>query len=265
MQSESTNLERSLLGHLKCPVCTDYMRPPIILCANGHNICNICKPQMYHCPTCRGQFLNTRNVALEDLARQVVYRCKYRSHGCTEILSHDTIGGHQATCRYSPQVCPVAKLAIGNCMWTGSYSDIKGHLQENHFEICDECAEGSIKFRCRLTDDMWRPSFIFAHNEVFFHSFSENYNILHVVVQYIGPAENAAKYKYRVKFVNKDGTEGVTVMHLTGSADENLGDIYRSGNCGKLNLDVVLRLRDEGYLNFNVDIIRVRKRFINAV
>jgi len=247
-------------------VCTDYMRPPIILCANGHNICNICKPKMHHCPSCRDQFLYTRNMALEDLARQVMYPCKYRSHGCTEIRSHDKIGGHQATCRYSPQVCPLAKLAIGNCRWTGSYSDIKGHLKENHLEICRECAEGSIKLSFRLPDEMGCSCFIFAHNKVFFLSFIENDNILHVVVQYIGPAENAAKYKYRVEFVNKDDTEGVTVMHLTRSADENLRDVHTSGNCGKLHYDVVFRLRDEeGYLNFKVEIIGVRKRFRNAV
>jgi len=134
MQSESTNLERSLLVHLDSPVCMECMRPPVILCANGHNICNICKPKMHRCPTCREQFLNTINLALEDLARQVMYPCKYRSYGCTEILSHDKIVGHQAKCWYSAQVCPVAKLANGDCRWIGSYSDIKGHLKENHLE-----------------------------------------------------------------------------------------------------------------------------------
>ena len=247
-------------------MCMEYMRPPIILCANGHNICHICKQKMHRCPTCREQLLNTRNLALEDLARQVIYPCKYRSYGCTEILGHDKIDGHQATCRYSPQVCPVAKLAIGNCSWTGSYSDIKGHLKENHLEECCECVEGSIQFRYRLTNHMWGFCFIFAHNEVFFLSFFENDNILHVFVRCIGPAENAAKYRYRVEFVNKDNTESVTVMHLTRSAGEDLGDIYRSGNCGKLHYDVLFRLRDEeGYLNFKVQIIRVGNRFINAV
>jgi len=63
--------------------------------------------------------------------------------------------------------------------------------------------------------------------------------MFYVVVQYIGPPENAAKYQYRVKLVNKENTEGVTKMHLTRSFDENLEDVFKSGNCWKLHFDVV--------------------------
>ena len=52
----------------------------------------------------------------------------------------------------------------------------------------------------------------------FFPSFLENENVFHVVVRYVGPAENAAKFKYKVEFVNKDDTEGVSFMYLTRSA-----------------------------------------------
>ena len=45
--------------------------------------------------------------------------------------------------------------------------------------------------------------------------------MFYVVVQYIGPPDNAATYKYKIKFVNKDDTDGVTVMHLTRIFDEN--------------------------------------------
>ena len=63
MQSQNTTVERILLNQLECRVCMEYMRPPIILCANGHNICNICKQKVPHCPICKQQFLNTRNIA----------------------------------------------------------------------------------------------------------------------------------------------------------------------------------------------------------
>lgn len=84
---------------------------------------------------------------------------------------------------------------------------------------------------------------------------------------YVGRAENAAEYKYeyKVEFVNTDHTEGVTVMHLTRTADENLRDIYRSGSCGKLHYDVS-RLRGEvSKLKLKIEIIRVGIWFINAV
>jgi hypothetical protein len=145
-----------------------------------------------------------------------------------------------------------------NCGWTGSYNDIKGHLKEKHLEKCWEYVEGGTQFLCRLTDLVGFSAFIFAHSEIFFPSFLENNNIFNVVVRYIGPAENATKFKYKMEFVNKDDTEGVTLMYLTRSADENLRGIYRSDSCGKLHYDVMSRLKDEeGDLMFKLEIIKV--------
>ena len=266
MQSESTDLEKSLLKQLECPVCSKYMCPPIILCANGHNICNICRQKVSQCPKCLKQFVDSRNLALEGLARQVMYPCKYQSYGCTEISEHDNIVGHQATCRYNQQVCPVAKLAVGTCSWTGSYNDIMGHLQENHLEVCCEYVEGEVQFMYNVTGDMKFFCFIFAYNDVFFFLFQEKdaggydapYNVFYAVLVNVGSSENAAKYKYKVEFVNKDDTEGVTFMHLTRSSDVNLEELYNSCKCGKLRSDVVSRLKDEeGNLKFKLEIIKI--------
>jgi hypothetical protein len=132
-------------------MCTEYMRPPIILCANGNNICNTCKPKMDNSPTCREQFLDTRNKCAEDLVRQMKYPCKYGANGCTDIFNRDTIVGHQVKCRYSLQLFPVVKLEIGKCSWSGSYSDIKGHLKVNHLDNCCEYFKSGNKFPCRST------------------------------------------------------------------------------------------------------------------
>ena len=62
-----------------------------------------------------------------------------------------------------------------------------------------------------------------------------------------------------MEFVNKDDTESVCVMHLSSCFDENLGDMYRAGNCGTLHYDVS-RLRDEvSKLKLKIQIIRVGK------
>ena len=239
-------------------MCLEYMRPPIPLCANGHKICGICRQKVNNCPNCREYFVDTRNLALEDLARQVMYPCKYRFYGCTEIFNHDQIAGHQVTCRYIPQVCPVAKLAIGKCSWTGSYDGVKGHLQENHLEVCCEYVGDEFKFIHKLSNYTKIFCFIFAYNEVFFSLFPGENDIFYTVLLYVGPSENAAKFKYKVEFVNKDDTEGVTVMHLTRSSNENLNDLYTSCKCGKLHYDVVDRLKDgEGNLKFKMEIVRI--------
>ena len=47
-------------------------------------------------------------------------------------------------------------------------------------------------------------------------------------------------------------------MHLTRSFDENLDDILKSGNCGKLHYDEVKRLTTQkAYIKFKLEILKV--------
>ena len=101
-------------------------------------------------------------------AKNYGIKLKTNNMRCKKILNYDTIVGHQAKCRYSPQVCPAAKLAVGNCSWTGRYNDIKGHLGENHLEESCEYVEGDFKFLCRLITNTTCIYFVFAYNEIFF-------------------------------------------------------------------------------------------------
>jgi hypothetical protein len=174
------------------------------------------------------------------------------------MFSHGTVGGHQVKCLHIPQKCPVSKLAFGNCSWTGSYSDIKGHLKENHLEECYEYVEGDFKYLYRLTSGMKFFCFIFAYSEIFFYLFQQKDHIFYNVLLYVGPAENAAKYKYKVEFVNEDNTEGVTIMYVTRCYDEDLDKVYGSGGCGKWPYEVMNYLKDkEGNVKFRLEIVSV--------
>jgi E3 ubiquitin-protein ligase SIAH1 len=176
MQSQSTDLEKSLLSQLECPVCMEYMVPPIGMCLNGYNICNICRPKVQHCPTCRCPFLFTRNLALETLAMYLKYPCTYRKYGCTEVLSHDVIRQHQDGCRYRQQTCPVVKLPNGRCSWTGIYDGIKEPLKEEHSDKCYDYVEGKTRALRNISATMCLSEFIFAWNEVFYFRFQANVN-----------------------------------------------------------------------------------------
>jgi hypothetical protein len=249
-------------------------------------------------------FVNNRNLALEGLARRVKYPCKYRSYGCAETFSHDAIGGHQDICQYIPQKCPAAKLAFGNCSWTGSYRYMEKHLKENHLELCCEYVEGAFKFLYGMKSGLKFFCFIFAYNEVFFSVFEANNNtsskaqqteatsgfsfssspvhsipcsifgpvssspvhsipcsdVLYSAVLYVGPAQNASKYKYKVEFVNKDDTAGITVMHLTSCYKSDLQGVYSSYKCGKLHTDQLNLLKDEkSNMKYKLEIMRVDK------
>jgi hypothetical protein len=214
---------------------------------------------MNRCPTCRQQFLNVKNIALEKLSRKLNYPCPYEKRGCVETFAHDMVREHQKRCHYRPQTCPANNLPNVKCDWAGIYKDLKEHLMEKHPGDCYGNVDGEIRNLKHISARMCVCQFVFALNEVFFLRFQAKIdNILYAVVQYIGPPENATNYKYKVTFVNKDNTEDVTVMHLTRSFNEGCHEIFRSGNCGKLHFNVVSRLatKDDG-LKFKIKMFQV--------
>ena len=48
------NSSTDLANLFECPVCFDYVLPPILQCQSGHLVCGSCRPKLTCCPTCRG-------------------------------------------------------------------------------------------------------------------------------------------------------------------------------------------------------------------
>jgi len=262
MLSQFTNLEQILLSGLECPVCMEYMKPPITLCANGHNICNICKQNLPHCPTCRQQFLNTRNVTLEKVTTELKYPCMYRNYGCMEIYKLDLIGVHQEKCQYIPQPCPVNKLNLGTCTWTGISSSMMSHLKHAHNNVCiDYYGHGSFYNRgafpiSGVTHDTKYCKLILYGNNVLYSRSEIQNGIFYSVLQYIGPSADAAKYQYKLQFFNKERTESLAVCLLARSLDEDLSEVHNSGKCVKLYPEQFSHFANEGSeLEFSMEII----------
>ena len=94
-----------LASLFECPVCFDYVLPPILQCHAGHLVCSNCRPKLTCCPTCRGQLGgNIRNLAMEKVASTVMFPCKYSSGGCgAQLLHTDKVSVKtQDTCNNSP-------------------------------------------------------------------------------------------------------------------------------------------------------------------
>lgn len=63
----------------ECPVCFDYVLPPILQCQAGHLVCNQCRQKLSCCPTCRGPLTpSIRNLAMEKVASTLPFPCKVR-------------------------------------------------------------------------------------------------------------------------------------------------------------------------------------------
>lgn len=50
----SVPVSTDLASLFECPVCFDYVLPPILQCQSGHLVCSSCRPKLTCCPTCRG-------------------------------------------------------------------------------------------------------------------------------------------------------------------------------------------------------------------
>lgn len=63
--------KKLFLQLLECPVCKEYMGPPIYQCSSGHTICNSCKTKLGKCSSCEDPIEKTRNFTLEELSKKV--------------------------------------------------------------------------------------------------------------------------------------------------------------------------------------------------
>jgi hypothetical protein len=87
---------------------------------------------------------------------------------------------------------------------------------------------------------------ISAHNAIFYSCSEFKNDIFYSVLQYIGPAAVAAKYKYKLAFDNKVCEERLTVTLLARSLDEDLNEVHNSGNCVKLYPEHYSRFANDG-------------------
>jgi hypothetical protein len=256
MQTAVSDIGKSVLTELECPSCKELMVPPITFCLGGHNICNTCRPTVSSCPTCKQGFLNIRNVALENLSRQMRSPCPYSRYGCKETFSYNAIREHEAICDYRPQTCPVDDLRLKLiCTWTGIAKDVKKHLQTEHKELCEDYNAQHLLLLPSSNASSYSYKFLFAYNEIFCYRLLIKRGTMYVGLYYVGAAENDSKYRYNVIVMDNEGTEGVVVKHLVRTATEN--DVFFPKNCLKLHRDLTERFRNEkGELSVLIKILR---------
>ncbi|EFA00429.2 uncharacterized protein LOC663065 isoform X1 [Tribolium castaneum] len=117
--------DENFLRELECPVCKNYMVPPIQICSTGHSFCSRCRDQMEECPTCRHPFQEGRNYTLEKLTTCINYPCMFRDAGCTVACPSEKLREHELDCSFSGIQCFL------ECN-TGPVMNLFKHLNEKH-------------------------------------------------------------------------------------------------------------------------------------
>ena len=75
---------------------------------------------------------NIRNLAMEKVASNVMFPCKYSTSGCTVSLVHTEKPDHEDACEYRPYSCPCPGAS---CKWQGSLEQVMNHLVLSHKSI----------------------------------------------------------------------------------------------------------------------------------
>ena len=221
-----------MLKDLECPVCTQYMVPPIKLCTNGHNICSSCTDRVQCCPTCRAEILETRNLFLENIAISQKYPCANRQSGCLDWFSVEHIAEHHAVCAYGKIKCPF-KLNM-NCSWNGFRNDLNEHAKAAHAAYFFNLSS----FRSpRFKDKIMNLLTCFGQLFVQYKRIVDGR--LYCAVQLIGTGSEASKYKFEFTLRAANGIEQIRNTLFVRSYSEDFETIFNSGKCLCLDEAVV--------------------------
>ncbi|XP_026482518.1 E3 ubiquitin-protein ligase sina-like [Ctenocephalides felis] len=193
----SSRLNHSLLNILLCPVCWEYITPPINQCKMGHLICASCKGRLMTCPTCRSSFAAKRNLAMEKVANKLMFPCTNDQSGCRENFRYKYKADHEANCVHRLYKCV---LQAGSCSWTGKYADIFPHSSASHSDLILKSHKFYVMYKYadeRRSND-W---IICAHKEIFHLNFAVNRNRdrIYGTVHFLGPKRRASEFIYTIR------------------------------------------------------------------
>jgi E3 ubiquitin-protein ligase SIAH1 len=242
--------DEDLLKELECPVCMQYMVPSIKLCTNGHNVCCKCRERVEICPTCKAKFSDTRNVALENIARRQKYPCANRQNGCLELFSFEHIAEHQADCEYGKIKCPLR--SYNNCSWNGSKNDLKEHVKAAHPKNFFECrAFKSNLFRERIILLLSCFDALFTYYQRIVDG------RLYAAVQLIGTSSEASKYKCEFTLRAANGIEQISNTFLVHGYSDDGETSFNSGKFLRLDEVTVRNFVEKDKFNLTVTLSRV--------
>ncbi|KAI4459005.1 e3 ubiquitin-protein ligase siah2 [Holotrichia oblita] len=164
-EDEVLSQGNGILQQLECPICLEYMTPPILQCHGGHSFCQPCRKKITTCPTCRSAIGNTRNFLLENITSTIPYPCKYKKYGCNFSTSANNIQKHQAACIKVPCRC-----IMNDCSWEDRHSKLVAHLTKTHkdnfletdsvsYILDDSLDVESYNYICIVNDHVFRIEF----------------------------------------------------------------------------------------------------------
>lgn len=201
-----------ILAELECPVCTDYMHPPIRQCLIGHSFCDKCYQRLDKCPTCRNPKGTARSYALENLHQKLSFPCKNQVNGCPITMLGTNIRKHEESCPFAPLICPLN--VINDCLWRGDLNDVIQHCLKRHPTnvYITNIQQLTCKNFLKRDETIRRYYILFkAYDEIFKATLQINYdlNLMKWCVYHLASysIESSANYTYEIIIENRNSSD----------------------------------------------------------
>jgi E3 ubiquitin-protein ligase SIAH1 len=247
------DLAAGLIKMLECRVCHDIMKPPIVQCMSGHNICSTCDLQLGTdpCPLCRLKKTEVRNLLAEEMCQKVLYPCK--NTGCSEThLLLDMIR-HEVNCDFRIFDCPINSL----CLWKGMLCNILKHAETAHgTNVWHE--DSSRTTASDFSESFVETTLVSSVGELFVwhceYSFEDSKFL--GALKYIGPMENASKFAYVFKLSKNGNRQTVKLKHIVLKETESFSEVFHEmESCIILDYNtIVKRFMNGTRLNYQLSV-----------
>ncbi|XP_053435087.1 E3 ubiquitin-protein ligase SIAH1-like [Nycticebus coucang] len=253
---DTTPPSNDLRSLFECPVCFEYILPPILQCQHGHLVCNSCRQNLASCPTCRGPLGSIRNVAMEKVANSVMFPCKYASSGCGLTLPPAQKADHEESCDFRPYCCPCPGIL---CQWEGTLDAVLPHLMDQHDSITVLQGETTIflamninvhgTFYWVMMQSCFGLHFMVVLQKQENHLGQERFC---AILQLLGTAQQAENFTYRLEL--KGHRRQLTWEATPRSIREGIETAMMNSDCLAFDTDTAQLFAKNGDLSITVTI-----------
>ena len=119
----------------RCASCKKYLRPPVITCVKGHNVCKLCHSPQKKCP--KGKCAYTKplvqNATIEAMLKTLKLPVSCKHVGCDVEVLADDVHGHEGECPHRKISCPVL-----DCRRKIKLVALEEHLLSSHQSMMND-------------------------------------------------------------------------------------------------------------------------------
>ncbi|KDR17817.1 E3 ubiquitin-protein ligase sina [Zootermopsis nevadensis] len=252
---------KELLEEVECPVCMEYMLPPIAMCMNGHSTCSTCREKLLTCPVCRCLFSKARSLLAENLVRKMRFPCRHSKRGCRKTFNFLCVRKHEDECGHRPIKCPFANVSTVQCPWVGKATSVKTHVRKMHYMPSSDFANITVysqvpKFNQEYNEVEWLLP-LFCMQDIFFMTIRVTENNAHFCLQHVGLRRKTPNYKYKVRIKNDDGPDNSVMYNAPKYTECEIEKIFKEKNCPVIKQEIWKKfLQEDGSLAYEVKIFQ---------